>query len=76
MSRGDSHDDERPGWREPDDDEPREWEIEPEEEREDTRPVLGGTAPMARLVFLVILGLVVLGAAAALIESMGAGFFR
>lgn len=55
-------DDERPRWRDADDDdEPKDWEIEPEEEKEDQRPVLGGTEPVARFLFLVIVGCVLLG---------------
>ena len=38
------------------DDEPRDWEeVEPEKEKANRGGVLGGTAPVARIVFAVIL---------------------
>jgi hypothetical protein len=50
-----------------DDDEPRDWEeIEPEEEKENRGGVLGGAAPVARIVFAVILLAIVLGTVVAL----------
>jgi hypothetical protein len=78
MNRHDRRDgEERPRWHDPDDDEgPPEWEVEPEEEKEDGHPVLDGTAPIARMVFLCIVALVLLGGAVALIKGVGAGFFR
>ena len=68
--------DERPRWRDWDEDpdEPRDWEIEPEEEKGDRQPVLGGTAPLARFVFLVIIVTIVLGAAVAFIAGAGGWF--
>lgn len=67
-----SDDDERPVWRDAhdDDDEPKDWEIEPEEEREDKRPVLGGTEPVARLLFLAILGCVLVGGVIAFVLAV------
>jgi len=64
-------DDDRPRWQEwdEDDDEPREWEVEPEEEKADQNRVLQGTAPLARVVFfaivlaVIITGLVAVGQA-------------
>jgi hypothetical protein len=55
MSREDS-DEERPRWRDADedDDEPRDWE-EVEDEKEHRGGILRGTAPVARLVFAVLL---------------------
>jgi hypothetical protein len=73
---------ERPRWHDPDDeDDPRaarfeECETESEEEKEDRHPVLGGTLPMARIVFLSIVVLIVLGGAVALIKALGTGFSR
>lgn len=67
-------DEERPRWRDADedDDAPREWEeVEPEEEKGDSRPVLGGTEPVARFLFLVILGCVLVGGVVALIFALG-----
>lgn len=71
--------DERPQWRDWDEDgdEPREWEIEPEEEKADPHRVLEGTAPLARLVFfaivlaVVITGLIAVGRA--LTSHVGGG---
>lgn len=54
-----------------DDDEPREWEIEPEEEKGDRHPTLSGTAPLARVVFFGLILLVVLGGVLALIRGVG-----
>lgn len=71
-----SRDDERPGWRDADDDEPRDWEIEPEEEKEDHHGVLGGTAPLARVVFFAILLLVAVGGALVLIRALARYFGR
>ncbi len=72
MARDTRDDDERPRWRDADeDDELRDWEVEPEEEKEDKRPVLGGSEPVARFFFLVILGCVVLGAVIAVILGLG-----
>lgn len=69
--RDDDEDDERPRRREADEDEtPRDWEIEPEEEKEDKRPVLSGTEPVGRFLFLVILGCVLLGGAIAFILAV------
>lgn len=65
--RGD--DDERPRWRDADDDDdaPRDWEeIEPEEEKPSGGGVLDATAPVARLVFALILIALVVGTALAL----------
>lgn len=60
------------GWRDWDDDEePRDWEIESEEERSDRNPTLSGTAPLARVVFLGFLGLILLGGVLALIRGLG-----
>ena len=62
-------DDERPRWRDADedDDEPREWEEgASEEEKENRGGVLGGTAPIARVVFAVILIAIVVGTVLAL----------
>ena len=64
-------DEERPRWRDADEeDEPREWEVEPEEEKEDKRPVLGGTEPVARFLFLVVLGCVLLGGLIAFLVAL------
>ena len=74
MSR-DRNDDEPPRWRDADDDdEPRDWEIEPEEEKEDRRPVLRGTAPLARVVFLAIVIALVLGGLFVLVRLLGEHF--
>ncbi|HEX9785244.1 MAG TPA: hypothetical protein VGA56_21250 [Opitutaceae bacterium] len=54
-----------------DDDEPREWEIEPEEEKADRQPTLGGTAPLARVVFLGLLSFIILGGVLALVRGVG-----
>lgn len=73
MARRDHDDDpdERPRWRDADeDDEPRDWEIEPEEEKADRSPVLGGTEPVGRFLFLIILGCVLLGGAIAFILAV------
>lgn len=73
----DDSDDERPRWREADeDDEPRDWEVEPEEEKEDKQPVLGGTEPVARFLFLVIVGCVLLGGVIAMILAVGSWIRR
>ncbi len=72
----DEPDEEPERWRDSDeDDEPRDWEVEPEEENEDKQPVLGGTEPVARFIFLVIVGCVLLGGVIALILALG-DFFR
>ena len=71
-----SENDERPRWRDgdEDDDEPREWEIEAEEEKEDHHPVLGGTAPLARVVFFGLVLLVGLGLVLVFIRALGRHF--
>ena len=65
-------DDDENRWRDWDEDgdEPREWEIEPEEEKEDTHSVLGGTAPMAKLVFFGIVMAFVIGGLVALARAL------
>lgn len=67
-----SEEEERPRWRDADedDDAPRDWEVEPEEEKEDARPVLAGTEPVGRFLFLVIVGCVVLGGVIAFIFAV------
>lgn len=68
----DDRDEPAPRWRDADeDDEPRDWEIEPEQEREDKRPVLSGSEPVARFLFLVILGCIILGGLIAFILALG-----
>lgn len=71
--RGSDSDDDPPRWRDAsdDDEEPRDWEVEPEEEKEDNHPVLEGTAPVARFIFLAIVGCVVLGGLVAAILAIG-----
>ncbi len=59
-------------WRDEDEDELRDWEIEPEEEKEDRNPTLSGTAPLARVVFLGLVLLIVIGGALALVRGIGA----
>lgn len=54
------------------DDELRDWEIEPEEEKGDRHPALSGTAPLARVVFLALVGAFVLAGVVALINGIGA----
>jgi hypothetical protein len=67
----DDEEEERPRWRDADeDDEPRDWEVEPEEEKEDKQPVLGGTEPVGRFLFLVILGCILLGGVIAFILAV------
>ncbi|BET65835.1 hypothetical protein ASA1KI_07530 [Opitutales bacterium ASA1] len=64
-------------WRDEDDDEPKDWEeIEPEEEKGDRHPTLGGTAPLARVVFAAILLAVVLGGVLALVRGVGSWLER
>jgi hypothetical protein len=64
--------DDEDGWRDWDEDgdEPRDWEIEPEEEKEDAHSVLGGTAPMAKLVFFAIVMAFVIGGLVALARAL------
>jgi len=72
MTRRSDDDEERPRWRDADeDDEPRDWEVEPEEEKADARPVLGGTEPVGRFLFVVILGCVILGGVVTFILALG-----
>ena len=58
-------------WRDEDDDEPREWEIEPEEEKEDRNPALSGTAPLARVVFIGLVLLIVIGGVIVFVRGVG-----
>jgi hypothetical protein len=54
-----------------DDDEPKDWEeVEPEEEKGNRGGVLGGTAPVAKLVFIAILIAIVVGTALALKDGL------
>jgi len=54
-------------WQEDNDGERPDWEeVEPEEEKEDPGGVLGGTAPIARIVFAVILVAIVISTVLAL----------
>jgi hypothetical protein len=75
---GSENDGERPRWREwdADDDDggPRDWEIEPEEEKGDRHPVLGGTAPLARVIFLAIVLFVIVGGVIAFIRGTSGWF--
>jgi hypothetical protein len=59
-------------WRDWDEDgdELRDWEIEPEEEKEDSHSVLDGTAPVAKFVFLAIVLAFVIGGLAALARAL------
>lgn len=77
MSRNRPDDDEEPPrLRDADEeDEPRDWEIEPEEEKADKQPVLSGTEPVGRFLFLVILGCILLGGVIAFILAV-AGWVR
>ncbi len=64
-------------WRpDEDEEEPRDWEVEPEEEKSDAHPTLGGTAPLARVVFVAILFCLLLGGALALVRGLGSWFSR
>lgn len=68
--------DDEPRWRDWDeeDDEPREWEIEPEEEKEDEHHVLGGTAPLAKVVFFAIVLAFVIAALVAFVRALSHHF--
>ncbi|TVR50919.1 MAG: hypothetical protein EA425_08500 [Puniceicoccaceae bacterium] len=60
-------------WPEEEEDRP-EWEIEAEEEKEG-RTTLDRISPTAKVIFLALIGLVVLGGLVLLIERIGEEFF-
>lgn len=66
-------DDDDNRWRDWDEDgdELHDWEIEPEEEKADPHSVLGGTSPVAKVVFFAIVLAFVIGGLAALARALG-----